>query len=93
MTLGVGTYALKAAGPLVLGGRAIPDWLGRLSRLAPGALLASLIAVSALVENSHVVVDARLAGLAAAAVALRMKAPFAVVVLVAAAVTAGIRAL
>lgn len=91
--LGAGTYALKAAGPLALGVRPIPDWLSRLSRLAPAALLASLIAASTFVTDTRLVLDARLAGLAAAAVALRLKAPFAVVVLVAAAVTATVRAL
>jgi hypothetical protein len=39
------------------------------------------------------VVDARLAGVAAAAVALVLRAPFLVVLVVAAATTAGVRAL
>jgi hypothetical protein len=44
-------------------------------------------------SGRHVVVDARLAGVAAAAVSLRLRAPILVAVAVAAAVTAAIRAL
>ena len=37
----VGCYALKAAAPLVLGGRPLPRLLDELARFAPAALLAS----------------------------------------------------
>ncbi|HEU5082104.1 MAG TPA: AzlD domain-containing protein [Acidimicrobiales bacterium] len=91
--LGLGTYALKAAGPLLLGGRALPPRLERVAQQLPAALLASLVVVSTVAADRALVVDARLAGVAAAGVALRLRAPFVVVVAVAVAVTGVARAL
>ena len=91
--LGVGTYALKAAGPLLIGGRTLPAWMRRLTDLAPAALLAGLVATSTFASSGVLVLDARLAGLLAAALALRMRAPFFVMVVLAAAATALIRTL
>lgn len=89
-----GTWVLKAAGPLVLGGgRELPGWLERLSLLLPAALLAALVVTTTVVADRAWVSDARLVGLAAAAVALRLRANFAAVVVVAALATAGTRAL
>lgn len=87
-----GVYAFKAAGPLLLGGRNLPPWLHRWTALLPAALLAALVAVSTLADGRHLTVDARLAGVAAAGVALWRRAGFVVVVTVAALVTATIRA-
>lgn len=86
--LAAGTYGLKAAAPLVLGDRSLPTWVRKLSELLPAALLAALVAVSAITDDATFALDARLTGLGAAAVALYLKAPFAVVVIVAAATTA-----
>ena len=93
LLLSAGTYALKAAGPLLLGGRRLPRPVEHLAARAPGALLAALVVVSTLGADRSLVVDARLAGVVAAGVALRARAPFVVVVTVAVAVTAGVRAL
>lgn len=87
------TYACKAAAPLVLGGRPLPENLGRLADLLPAALLAALVVVSALADDGAVVADARLVGLGAAATALTLKAPFVVVVVAASAATAVARAI
>lgn len=57
------------------------------------ALLAALTAVQAFTAGAALVIDARLAALAAAVIALVLRAPFIVVVAVAAAVAAGLRAL
>lgn len=89
--LGLGTYALKSAGPLLIGGRVLPAWMSRLADLAPAALLAALVATSTFVTNGELRLDARAAGLVAAAIALRLKAPFIVMVVIAAAVTAFLR--
>jgi hypothetical protein len=89
--LSVGTYGLKAAAPLLLAGRALPGPLARLAHLLPAALLAALAAVSTFVDDGALVVDARAIGLAAALAALMLRAPFLLVVLVAAAATAGAR--
>ena len=91
--LGLGTYALKAAGPLLLGGRRLPTAVERIAQLLPAALLASLVAVSTVAGDRALVVDARLAGVVAGGVALRLRAPFIVVVAVAVAVTGVVRAL
>jgi branched-subunit amino acid transport protein len=90
--LGIGTYALKAAGPLLLGGRRLPERVDRTARLLPAALLASLVVVSTVAGDRALVLDARLAGVVAAGIALRLRAPFIVVVAVAVAVTGGLRA-
>ena len=82
------SYGLKAAGPLVLGGRQMPPALARLAELVPGPLLAALVLTSAVVDGAGFRFDARLVGLAAAAVALRLRAGFVFVVIVAAMVTA-----
>jgi branched-subunit amino acid transport protein AzlD len=86
--LAVGTYALKAAAPVLLGGRPLPERVARLAQLLPAALLGALVVVSTISDEATLQVDARLVGVAAAAFALWRKAPFVVVVLVAAAATA-----
>lgn len=92
LVLALGTYALKALGPLLLGGRPLPPIAARLADLLPAALLAALIAVNVLAGDRRVVIDARLAGLAAAVVAVRLRASFLVVVLAGCAATALARA-
>ena len=90
--LATGTYGLKAAGPLVLGGRPLPPAVQRLATLLPAPLLAALVVTSTLVTDRHWVLDARLVGLGVAAVALWRRLPFVVVVILAAAATAAARA-
>ncbi len=90
--LAAGTYALKAAAPLLLGGRQVP-WLSRLGALLPAGLLAALVVVSTFAQGHALHADARAIGLAAAAVALVARAPFWLVVVVAVAVTAFARAI
>jgi len=91
--VGVGTMAMKAAGPVLLGGKALPDRaMAVISLLAP-AVLAALIVTQTVGGDHRYVLDARLAGLAAAVIALRFRAPLLVVVILAAVVTALARAL
>jgi branched-subunit amino acid transport protein len=90
---GVGTLALKAAGPVLLGGKPLPDrFTGVVSLLGP-ALLAALVAIGTFADGQRLVFDARLLGVGAAAVAIRFHAPVLLVVVIAAAVTATARAL
>ena len=91
--VGAATVALKAAGPVLLGGRELPVRVRVLVGLLAPALLAALVVTNTVASGRHLVVDARLAGVAAAAVSLRLRAPILVAVAVAAAVTAAIRAL
>lgn len=89
--LSAGTYALKAAGPLVLGARPLPAAVDRVARRLPAALLASLVVVNAVADGASIALDARVGGVAAAAVALRLRATFVVVVVVGVATTALVR--
>ncbi|MDO5625498.1 MAG: AzlD domain-containing protein [Pseudomonadota bacterium] len=67
--------------------------LGRVMTYLPVALLAAMVAVQTFDAGRAVAVDARAAGLAAAALALWLRAPFLLVIVVAAATAAGLRAL
>ena len=93
LLLGLGTYALKAAGPILIGGRPLPTWMSRLADLAPAALLGALVATSTFITGDDYALDARAVGLLTAVVALRLKAPFVVMVVLAAAATALTRTL
>ncbi len=90
---GVATLALKAAGPLLLGGKPLPARVTSLVSLLAPALLAALVAIGTFAQGQHLVIDARVLGVGAAAVAIRLRAPVLLVVVLAAAVTAGARAL
>ena len=92
VVLAVGTYALKALGPVALGARPLPPGLARLVALLPSAVLAALIAVSTFGDDRALTLDARAAGVAVAALAVWRQAPFIVVILAAAATTALLRA-
>jgi uncharacterized membrane protein len=93
IVVGTGTIALKAAGPVLLGGRPLPPRAsGLLAMLAP-ALLAALVVTQAFADGRHLVLDARAAGLGAAAVAIALRAPLLAVVVVAAVATALVRLL
>ncbi len=88
-----GCYAVKLAG-LSVPRRILDDpRVRRIAALMPVALLAALIAIQTFSTGHDLVVDARVAGIAAALVAIRLRAPFLVTVAVAAAVTALIRLL
>lgn len=91
--VGAGTIAIKAAGPILLGGKPLPErFTGVVELLAP-AVLGALVAVQTFGAGQSLVVDERLIGVAAAAVALWRKAPLLIVVVVAAGATALARAL
>jgi uncharacterized membrane protein len=89
--LAVGTYVMKSAGPLAASGRQLPPRLRALAELVPAALLAALVANQTLVDGATMTIDARIVGVAVAAVAVALRAPFALVVLLGAGVTALVR--
>ncbi len=93
--LGVGaaTIALKGAGPLVFAHRELPVWVRSIMPLLAPCLLAALVAGQAVGDGRAIVIDARIAGVAAAAVALLLRAPLIVVLAAAAGVAAAARAL
>ena len=91
--LAVGTYAFRLAGPAFRRRIRIPERLRRLLSDATAVLLTALAASAALTQGHGFAGWARPAGvLVGAALALR-RAPFPVVVIAAAATTAGLRAL
>ena len=89
--LAVGTLLIKAAGPVALGGRALPRWLLDAVGLLAPALLAALVCVSALAEGERLAVGADTAGVAVAGVVLWRGGSIVLAVVVAAVVTAGLR--
>jgi branched-subunit amino acid transport protein len=92
IVVGAATVAIKATGPVLLAGRELPGrLLGVVELLAP-ALLAALVVVEAVAGKRHYVFDARLLGLAAAVVTIRLRAPLLVTIVVAALVAAVARA-
>jgi branched-subunit amino acid transport protein len=82
---------LRAAGPLAIGDRRLPAPAARAIPLLAPALFAALVATGALARGTHLHPDARIAGIAAAAVAVWRRAPVLVVLLVAAGTTALLR--
>jgi hypothetical protein len=90
--VGVATVALKAVGPVVLGGRELPRALSAVLFLLAPALLAALVVTQAVAGDREIVLDERLFGIGTAAVGIVMRLPLLAVVAVAAAVTAGVRA-
>lgn len=92
LALGIGSYAIKAVGPFVLGDRASAPWLTRIAALLTPALIAALVATQTFGDGRALTIDARAAGLAVAVVAVWRQAPFLVVVLSAAVTAAALRA-
>jgi branched-subunit amino acid transport protein len=91
LVVGAATIAFKATGPVLLGRRAMPWWLaGPVAFLAP-AVLAALVVTQAVGGHREIVIDARLAGLGAGAVAVALRAPLLAVMVVAAATAALVR--
>lgn len=86
-------YLLKLAGLLVPERWLEGDVTTRVLALMPVALLAALCAVQTLASGERLLLDARVLGVAAGAVALLLRAPFIVVVATAAVVAALVRLL
>jgi branched-subunit amino acid transport protein len=91
--VGAGTIAIKAAGPVLLGGRPLPERLQALVVLLAPALLAALVAIDTFGNGRALTIDGRVAGVAVAGVAAWRRAPALLVVVMAAAVTAAVRAI
>jgi hypothetical protein len=73
-----------------------PRWIeqprvARVTTMLPAALLASLVILQTFASGTHLVLDARVAGLAVAIIALVLRAPFIVVVALAAVTAALLR--
>ncbi len=93
VVVGAATLTFKALGPVIIGGRALPATVSRVVALLAPTLLAALVVVSTFATGRELVVDARVAGMAAAVTALALRAPILVVVVSAAVVAALVRAI
>jgi branched-subunit amino acid transport protein len=91
--VGAGTIAIKAIGPVLLGGRPLPERLSRVIELLAPALLGALVAVQTFGNGQALAVDERVLGVAVAAIAIWRKAPLLLVVILATITTALARAL
>jgi branched-subunit amino acid transport protein len=89
--VGVVTIAFKASGPVLLGQRTLPPRVTALVEVLAPAMLAALVVTQAVGGDRALVLDERLAGVAAGGVAIALRAPLLVVMAVAAAVAAAIR--
>ena len=87
------TIAIKAAGPVALGGRELPPGFNSVIALMGPALLAALIVTQALADGERLHVGADTAGVAAAGVVAWRGGSVVPAVAVAVVVTAGLRAL
>jgi branched-subunit amino acid transport protein len=92
LVLAAGVYATKALGPALLAGRPLPATAERMLALVAVPLLAALVLVQTLTDGRSYILDARLPAVLVAVIAVRLRAPFPVVVLLAAATCALLRA-
>jgi len=92
LVVGAATIAIKATGPVLLAGRELPRRLLDVVDLLAPALLAALVVTQAVAGSRRYVFDARLVGLAAAVVAIRLRAPLLLTIVVAALAAAVARA-
>ena len=93
LLVGAFTIAFKATGPVLLGGRELPSRMTDAFELLAPSLLAALVVTQAVGGKEAIVLDARLVGVAAAIVAVRLRAPLIVAIIVAAVATGLVRAL
>ena len=83
--------AIKAAGPILVGGRELPPRVNAVIALLAPTLLAALVVTETFGDDGHLVLDERALGVGVAAVALALRAPVLLAVALAALVTALVR--
>lgn len=92
ITVVAGCYLLKLAGLSVPERLLEHPMMVRAAALIPVGLLGALVAVQTFAEGSHLVLDARIAALAVAAVLLALRVPFLPMLVAAGLTAAAIRA-
>lgn len=87
------TAAIRATGPIALGGRELPArMMGVIALLAPALLAALVVTETFRSESSELTVDERVLGVAGASVVLVLRGSILAAMVVAMALTAGARA-
>lgn len=89
----VGTALLKAIGPIALGGRELPLWVTSVIVLLAPALLAALVFTQAFADGKDLTVGAETAGVVAGGLVAWRTGSIVGCVVVAAVLTAALRAL
>jgi len=89
--VGAATMAFKASGPVLLGQRQLPPRVASVVEVLAPAMLAALVVTQTLGGDRELVLDERLLGVAAGGVAVWLRAPLVVVMIVAALVAALVR--
>ena len=84
----IASAAIKAAGPVLAGGRELPPRANAVLALLTPALLAALVVTGTFGEGGRLTIDEKFLGVGVAAVALALRAPMIVAVVLAAVVTA-----
>ena len=92
VAVALASAAIKAAGPVLVGGRELPPRAVSVIAVLAPALLAALVVTETFGEDRHLVLDERALGVAVAAIALALRAPVLLAVALAAATTALTRA-
>ncbi len=84
---------IKAAGPVLVGGRELPPRVATVIALLAPALLAALVVTETFGEDRHLVIDERAIGVAVAGLVLALRGPVLIAVALAAITTALTRAI
>jgi branched-subunit amino acid transport protein len=87
------TAAIKAAGPVALGGRELPTWFTSVVILLSPALLAALVATQIFAEGDRLALEADTGGVAAGGLVFWRTGSIVACVVIAAAATAALRAI
>jgi branched-subunit amino acid transport protein len=91
LVVGAVTMVFKAAGPVFIGRRQLPARIQPVVALLAPVMLMALVAVQTFAHGEAVVVDARVPGVAAAAVSVWRGAPIVAAMAIAAVVTGLLR--
>ena len=83
--VGAVTIAFKASGPVLLGKRELPARVASVVEVLAPAMLAALVVTQTVGGDRELVIDERLAGVVAGGIAVWLRAPLLVVMVVAAA--------
>jgi len=92
VAVALASAAIKAAGPVLVGGRELPPRAVAVIALLAPALLAALVVTETFGEDGHLVLDERAVGVVVAAAALALRAPMLLAIALAAVTTALVRA-
>ena len=88
MAVTLASAAIKAAGPILAGGRELPPRTNGVLALLTPALLAALVVTGTFGEGGQPTIDEKAIGVGVAAIAVALRAPVLLAVVLAALVTA-----